>query len=531
MNKIFAFNLNYDDEIKYSDEKDLINNYIVDESRIIIGSAERIYFPKNEKQVVRILKECNKLKKRATISGGGTGITGSRVPLGGIIIAMDDFTEIEKEPKENEKLIKKEFLGKTYSIIIGFDKEKNEYYAIAPPGIPLHLLKRMVEEEGLFYPPDPTELNAFLGGTVATNASGSRTFYFGTTRDYIRKLRVVLPTGEVIELERNKHKVMNWQFYIVYPDGKEIKVELPHYNFPNLKKNVAGYYIKKEMDLIDLFIGSEGTLGVFTEIEIKLLEKPKIIYPFYSMFKSENDALNFVKRLRSIFHEIEDKIISIEFFDENSVSIAKSNYPEIISKEPKSIIFFEIMSKSENHITKSLEKINEILEECNSITSLMLNIEKAREIRHYIPKSVNEFVRKHGLHKVATDIAVPEESFDEMFNYYHKIGNESKIFYVIFGHIGDFHLHFNFLPKNKEELEKALEYCTLLIKKAMELKGTPTAEHGVGKKSYFDKGKKKPLIDLIYNEEIIKEVIKMKRTIDPNLILNIGNIIPDEYLT
>jgi D-lactate dehydrogenase (cytochrome) len=107
MNKILAFNLNYDEEIKYSDEKDLINNYIVDESRIVVGSAERIYFPKNEKQVVRILKECNKLKKRATISGGGTGITGSRVPLGGIIIAMDDFTEIEKEPKENEKLIKK----------------------------------------------------------------------------------------------------------------------------------------------------------------------------------------------------------------------------------------------------------------------------------------------------------------------------------------------------------------------------------------------------------------------------------------
>ncbi len=116
MNKIFAFNLNYDEEIKYSDEKDLINNYIVDESRIIIGSAERIYFPKNEKQVVRILKECNKLKKRAAISGGGTGITGSRVPLEGIIIAMDDYPK-EKEPKENEKLIKKEFLGRTYSII------------------------------------------------------------------------------------------------------------------------------------------------------------------------------------------------------------------------------------------------------------------------------------------------------------------------------------------------------------------------------------------------------------------------------
>jgi D-lactate dehydrogenase (cytochrome) len=86
------------------------------------------------------------------------------------------------------------------------------------------------------------------------------------------------------------------------------------------------------------------------------------------------------------------------------------------------------------------------------------------------------------------------------------------------------------LPKNKEEIEKALEYCTLLLKKAIELKGTPTAEHGIGKKSCFDKGKKKPLIDLIYNEEIIKEVIKMKRTIDPNLILNIGNIITDEYL-
>jgi FAD/FMN-containing dehydrogenase len=106
MNKILAFNLNYDEEIKYSDEKDLINNYIVDESRIVVGSAERIYFPKNEKQVVRILKECNKLKKRAAISGGGTGITGSRVPFEGIIIAMDDLPK-RKRAEGKRKINKK----------------------------------------------------------------------------------------------------------------------------------------------------------------------------------------------------------------------------------------------------------------------------------------------------------------------------------------------------------------------------------------------------------------------------------------
>jgi len=187
------------------------------------------------------------------------------VPLGGIVLSMEDFTEIDKKPNQKEELITIEEDGKKYSIIIGED-EKSEYYAIAPPGIPLKIFKKLVENKNLFYPPDPTESSSFLGGNVATNASGARTFKYGSTRDYVRRLRIVLPTGNVLDIRRGEH-FFNKNKIELTVEGLDIKLELPNYKMPNVEKNAAGYYIKENMDLIDLFIGSEGTLGVITEIE------------------------------------------------------------------------------------------------------------------------------------------------------------------------------------------------------------------------------------------------------------------------
>ena len=208
-----------------------------------------------------------------------------------------------------------------YVIGVGYDEDTMEYYAIAPPGIPLRILDYMVGLKGLYYPPDPTEKNAFLGGTVATNASGSRGFYYGSTRDYIRRLRIVLANGEVLEIRRGSHYARGYKFKIIYLNGDEVEVELPKYKMPNVRKNAAGYYSKPNMDIIDLFIGSEGTLGVFTEIEVKLIKRPKIIIPVYIYFKDYTSSINFVKEIRGIpFKKICDsRVISIEYFDENSV--------------------------------------------------------------------------------------------------------------------------------------------------------------------------------------------------------------------
>jgi len=515
--------------LERSNNVNIINNYITDESRVIEGYAEEVVFPRNEKQISEILKEANSRRICVTISGGGTGITGSRVPLGGIVLSTDKMTQLDRKylPSSGE-LIEYIDSGRKYSIFIGKDEEG--FYAITPPGIPIGSFKRIVEGKGLCYPPDPTETTAFLGGTVATNASGSRTFYYGPTRDYVRRLRVVLPNGDVLDIRRGRVFARENKFIIVLTDGRRIEVELPSYKMPNVEKNAAGYYINPNMDLIDLFIGSEGTLGVISEIEIKLIKKPKDILPVFAHFSCEEDAVSFAKKLREVARKGELPVLSIEFFDKYSVDFMRKKYPPpTIPSESNGIIFFEEETGSEEE-SVIIERTIDLVEKYNAIKSMIMDLERAKEIRHALPEEVNKFVRSHGTHKVATDICTPEETFDEMMRYYHEVGDEVEIPYVIFGHIGNFHLHFNFLPRNREELKIAVSACTKLLEKAVKLGGTISGEHGVGKKYYLKDGERRPYIELMYGERGLIEMAKLKHAFDPNHILNVGNIIPEEYL-
>lgn len=510
-------------------DPNIIENYLTDESRIVRGSAVELVLPRCEKEISEILREANDKRVHVTISGAGTGITGSRVPIDGIILSTEELTQVEIKPSKNEKLLQRTEYGKTYAIIIG--KDHDGYYAIAPPGIPLIVFKRMVESENLYYPPDPTEMSAFLGGTIATNASGARTFYYGSTRNYVRRLRIVLPNGDVLNVKRGQIFANDRVFIIVLTNGKKIEVQVPGYTMPDVKKNSAGYYVKSGMDLIDLFIGSEGTLGVISEVEVKLIEKPKIIIPIFAHFRSESDAINFVKRLRNLSRSEGLRVLSIEFFDSYSVEFLRRKYPPPkIPEGSKSIIDFELEVLSDEESDMVLERVMRVLEECNFLNAFVLSEDEAKEIRHALPEGVNDFIRSHGTHKVATDIAVPEDKFDVMFEWYHRVGEQTGIRYVIFGHIGDNHLHFNFLPADVKELEKAMEAIVLLLRKAVELGGTVTAEHGVGKKYYISDGKRKPLLELMYGEEGVFQAARLKHAMDPNHILNIGNMVPTEYL-
>ena len=516
-------------------DKYILDNYTCDESSILKGSAETVFFPVLECQAIYILRRANRMKKQVTVSGAGTGLTGARVPLKGDVLATDKMTVAEPHSsKEYESLFHKEN-GKMYLIYLGWDDIKKEYFFIAPPGIPLDILNNLLETRGLMYPPNPTEKKAYLGGTVATNASGSRTFYYGMTRDFIRRLRIILPTGNIVDIRRENVYADKRIFIMRYCDGQEKIVYLPAYNMPSVKKNSAGYYVKDNMDIIDLFIGSEGTLGVFTEIEGRLVKKPRIIMPIYAHFRDSWNTLKFVDLLREYAWSEERKILSIEFFDENAVKFIRVKYPPpLIPDESRGIIFFEVAADDEDELYNTLTETEDLLSECNVLKEQASDDPKwgslAKEIRHALPDGINNYVRRHGCHKVATDIAVPKESFEEMMQYYHFIGGSSGIFYVMYGHIGDFHIHFNFLPRNEDELDKALKYSLELMIKGVDLGGTVTAEHGVGKKKYVVDNIEKPLLELMYGEKGLLEIAKVKNSLDPNHILNIGNIIPEVYL-
>src|SRR5215212_2731079 len=228
---------------------DQIESFLTDASFIRDGHADRVVLPETIEEISEILKTANRDRVPVTISGAGTGTVGGRVAFGGIVLATDKLNHIK-------------------SIV----HEDHGGFAVVEAGVILADLQRGVDQQGLLYPPDPTERGCFVGGNVATNASGARTFKYGPTRNYIRRLKIVLASGEVIDLPRGEVCAdANRRMRI----GQSIELTLPDYRLPATRKNASGYFIAPEMDAVDLFIGSEGTLGVICEIEVKLLPKPE----------------------------------------------------------------------------------------------------------------------------------------------------------------------------------------------------------------------------------------------------------------
>src|SRR5215207_7160674 len=193
-------------------------------------------------------------------------------------------------------------------------------YAVVEAGVILSDLQRAVDHDGLLYPPDPTERGCFVGGTVATNASGARTFKYGPTRNYINRLKVVLASGEMLDLRRGA----------VRADARgrirvgTIEVQLPQYRRPATRKNATGYFVAPSMDAVDLFIGSEGTLGVICEVETRLLPKPEGLLSGVVFFADEADVLALVADAR---RHVEAR--ALEFFDHESLKFLREKYPEI----------------------------------------------------------------------------------------------------------------------------------------------------------------------------------------------------------
>src|SRR6266536_4561721 len=228
-------------------QPDEIQDFLSDASYVKGGNATLVVFPESSNEIAEILKRAIHDQIPVTISGAGTGTVAGRVPFGGTVIATDRLNQIRE--------------------VVHNDQGGGR--AIAGAGVILRDLQRAVESEDLFYPPDPTERSCFLGGTVATNASGARTFKYGPTRSYIRRLKIALATGDVIDLRRGElHADADGGVSIPLPGGRSIQAKLPSIKMPRTRKHAAGYYIEPKMDVLDLFIGSEGTLGVVVEIEV-----------------------------------------------------------------------------------------------------------------------------------------------------------------------------------------------------------------------------------------------------------------------
>ena len=492
-------------------ELDQLTNYLTDASNMPGGHAEKLFIPESTEEIAEILREANEKKIPVTVSGARTGTVGGAIPFGGYVVSLERLNKIGDIDKANK------------TVVVG-------------AGVILHDLQRAVEAEGLFYPPDPTEWSCQVGGTVATNASGSRSFKYGATRNYVRALKIVLASGDILNLRRGETVADgDGELHLVTEQGIKVTAKRPTYKRPHVRKNVSGYFNQKPLDAVDLFIGSEGTLGVITEIELSLLAKPDGFFSGVVFFESEADLLMFVAEVREFsFANRKSQITNhkfdaalLEYFDKNALDFIRERFPEV-PENMQGAIFFEQETTEETEDTL-FEQWNELLEKHNAdvdrswFTTTEQDREKMREFRHSLPVTVNERIARYGRKKVGTDMAVPDENFSSFLRFYKQTLDASGLDYVIFGHIGDCHLHANLLPKDEGEAEKARHIYGRCVAQAIMLGGTVSAEHGIGKL-------KRKYLDAMMGERYLHEMAQLKRAFDPNGILGRGNMFDAKFL-
>lgn len=452
-------------------DPDIVKSFCTDSSNYP-GHAEALVRPRSTSEVVEIVKEASSKKIPITPIGNRSSLVGSAAPEGGWILDTSQMTKI-------------------------IEINHKEKFALAEPGMMLSDFKKKILDEGLFYAPDPTSENeCFFGGSIATNASGSRTFKYGSTRKYVRALEMVLANGEVLNIRR-----------------------------PQIEKNTFGYLPFQNM--VDIFVGSEGTLGIITKTEVDLIEKPENFFGGMAFFKTLNEALDFVVNVRKELMNQTPTITprAVELFDHLGLNIIRPNSPFKIPDTAKAAIFFEQEYGSDfeiilNNWLSFLEK-NKALVEDTIIAEQQKQQLELRRLRHKVPSQLfeegGEYVKEGG-GKISTDWSVPINKIHEIINYAQKLANEAKIEEpIIYGHIGNGHPHYNFIAKNAHEKKQILDVVHKTCQKVISFGGTIAAEHGIGKI-------KKDFVKYQYPDSIIKAMKALKHSLDPDGILSPGNI-------
>jgi D-lactate dehydrogenase (cytochrome) len=483
-------------------QQDEIHDFLKDASNMPGGAAERIYFPESEAEVVAAIEECGRDGLRLTVSGAGTGLAGGRVPFGGAVLATSRMNRI-----------------------IAIDPEWMR--AVVEPGVILGELQREVESHGVFYPPDPTERNCYMGGTVATNSSGARTFKYGPTRSFIERLRMVLADGDILDLRRGETFADGNRLTLRTEKGRTIELELPTYTMP-ATKHAAGYYVRPGMDAIDLFIGSEGTLGVVVLIEVKLLPLPAKLFSGVVFFPDEPSTLGFVEEARDRSRRTRDggeggiEARALEYIDANALAMIRDEFPTIPEAALGGAVWFEQEATEESE-EELLGAWYEMIVRHGGLADdswFAIGLEdqrRMRSFRHAVPEAVYEHISEHRQTKLGTDMAVPDEHFRELLGFYRERFAAYALKNVIYGHIGNSHLHANLFADGEKEFGEAKKLYNELVAKALSLGGTISAEHGVGKL------KKSYLVDL-YGEEAIAAMRRLKLTLDPGGMLGAGTM-------
>ena len=442
--------------------------YAADASGLVMV-PDGVARPTTADEVSALLAESSASRTPVTAAGGQTSTTGASINDRGTILSL----------RAMQRVIDIDPVART---------------ARVEPGVLVGDLKRACAEHNLLFAPDPTsEEECTVGGAVACNASGARSFRYGATRPHVRALRVALADGSIVDVRRTA-----------------------------LEKNTVGYALAH--DPVDWFVGSEGTLGVVVEAEVALLPLPDQVVGLAIPFATEHDALQFVVAAR------EDVTVHprcLEFFDELALAIAR-DAEESPTWAQAASAFVYVEEVPPNGVDPALDEWLALAERHGALVDDVRVYEgetalrEARRVRHAVPAHMNErgaARRIHGGRKVSTDWAVPYKHLAAAIGHARTLATEAGIEQaVIYGHAGNGHPHQNFIAADAGELSRIEGVVEATLREVIALGGTVAAEHGIGKI-------KRKWLPLQMSPLQVRTMHAVKRELDPFGILAPGNVL------
>jgi D-lactate dehydrogenase (cytochrome) len=483
--------------------------FLSDAAHVPGGHSPGVAFPRSEADVAALVASA----VRVLPVGAQSSLTGGATPRGDIVLSTRRLTSIG-EPAHGQ-------------VRVG-------------PGVSLATFQQTLAGQELFYPPVPTFDGASVGGTISTNAAGAATFKYGSTRNWVKAITVVLADGDVLDVRRGEVTASGGVLDIQRTSGEVTRVTVPTYAMPTVPKLSAGYFARPDMDLIDLFIGSEGTLGVVVGATLGVIARPRRVVALVRC-SGDEQALALTAALRDEASLAWNgrgplDVSAIEYMDGRALAVvpdeafARAGVTRPSRRSVMLMLQLEVASREDDGLARLQEVLRTAGVSDDPVLALPDDQQGARrlfDLREAVPSSVNALVaaakeRSHpDIEKTAGDPVVPFGRLGESLALYRAAFESRGLNYAIWGHVSDGNLHTNLIPATMQDVERGREAILDIARAAIAHGGAPLAEHGVGRSAL-----KQRLLRELYGDEGIEQMRAVKRALDPTWKLSPGVLFP-----